>query len=501
MREQSIDWLGKQKGLTIDGRALIAGNRVPAARGETIPVISPRDGASLTEVSACDELDIHDAVTKARTAQQAGVWCKESPKYRRQVLIKWAEKIESAGEELALLVSLEMGKPIRAALNVEVRSILQSVRWYAEIADKLQGRHPDVGPNAVALVEREAAGLVGIVLPWNFPLSMVGYDVAPALMLGNAVLVKPSELAPLSVLRCCELAIEAGVPPSVLSVLPGYGIPAGAALGRHDDVDVIAITGTQNTGRAFLQYSAESNCKRVWPKLGGKSTIIICGDARSLDAACQAVAWAAYFNQGAMCTGGSRIFVEQSILERTINKLKALTEGLKVGDPLLWETDLGPLASMSLVQRAGEVVHDALEKGASVLCGRQSVHDNGSQYFPPTLLSGLPRASRLYCEEVFAPIAGIEPFNDFRSALKDATPSGLGMAISIWTSSLQKAFEASRSTKVGTCWVNCFEGDDLSVPFGGVKKSGYGKDKAQESLEKYSDLKTTWIQLDESTYW
>ncbi|HEX6911830.1 MAG TPA: aldehyde dehydrogenase family protein, partial [Longimicrobium sp.] len=272
-------WIERATALRADGRALLGGHRTAAASGESFPLTSPRDGGKLADVAACGEHDVERAVALARRGADAGSWSRQPAKHRQRVLARWADLLEGAREDLALLLALETGKPIRTALTVEMRSVVQSIRWYAEIADKLEGRHPQAGPHAVALVEREPAGVVGVVLPWNFPLSMVGYDLAPALAIGNSVVVKPSELAPLSVLRACELAVEAGVPPDVLAVLPGSGPVAGGALGRHHDVDVITVTGAPATGRAFLEYSARSNGKRVWPKLGGKSAVIICRDA------------------------------------------------------------------------------------------------------------------------------------------------------------------------------------------------------------------------------
>jgi gamma-glutamyl-gamma-aminobutyraldehyde dehydrogenase len=486
------DWIGLAAGIDPDGRALIGGARRPAARGGSYVLVTPREGGQRL-VAACGQDDVEEAVHRARRVEATGDWSLASPEQRKRVLLRWADLIGEHQEELALLVSIEMGKPIRAALSVELRSLARSVRWYGELCDRIEGRHPLVGPDAIALVEREPAGVIGIVLPWNFPLSMVGYDVAPALALGNSVVVKPSEQAPFSVLRCCELALAAGVPGDALAVVPGLGPEAGAALGLHPDVDVVAVTGTERTGRSFLRYSADSNGKRIWPKLGGKTSFIICDDAPSIDAAASAAVWAAYFNQGQMCTGAARILVQAGVYEAALAAISERVDRLKLGDPLSWQTDVGPVALAALANEADAAISQALSMGAAVAAG-MGKPPNGL-WFPPVLLRDVPRDADIFTRELFAPVAGVARFDTLDEALELSASFGSGMAIAIWTCDMRRAFAAARAAKVGTCWINCFEADGMSVPFGGVKRSGYGRDKGVEALGKYSDLKTVWIEL------
>jgi gamma-glutamyl-gamma-aminobutyraldehyde dehydrogenase len=447
-------------------------------------------------------LDVERAVGAAAIA--GAKWATTSAAERKRVLNAWADAIERHQRELAVLLTLEIGKPVRAAFEVETRSLLRSVRWYAEITDKFMGGHPDTGNMSVAIVDREAVGVVAVVLPWNFPLSMVGYDVAPALAAGNAVVVKPSPKAPLAVLRVCELAIESGLPPNVLSVTPDTGEAAGAALARHLLVDVVSVTGGEAVGRAFMGYAAETKPKRIWPKLGGKSFVAVGADAPNLDQAAAAVAWGAFFNQGAMCTGAARIFAEQPIFDEFCELLAGRVGALITGDPLHWPTDVGAISDELLFKETATAVSEAIAAGGRCLTGTgksETFHELGGLYMRPCLLAGLPFEHSIYSAELFGPVAAVAACDSTDDVVERANRSRFGMAISIWTGSLHTALRNAKASKVGTVWVNCFESDDLSVPFGGVRRSGYGKDKSMAAIEKYTDVKTTWIQLDESSYW
>lgn len=491
----ATEWKAMAGKLVPDARPLMHGKRVDVGVG-TVDLRSPRDGRVLCAVPACGAAEVDQAVAHARAEQQLGCWPRFTPHGRGEILAAWADAIETERAELALLICLETGKPIKDAVEIDLRGVVRAIRWYAALADKLHGDHPDVGRNDVALVSREPVGVAGILLPWNFPLAPVGYDVAPALMLGNSVVVKPSEQAPLSVLRCCELAVEVGVSRDALSVVPGLGDGAGQALGRHADVDAIAVTGSATTGRAMFRASGESTVKRVWPELGGKSAAVVFDDVRDIGEAARAVAWGAYFNQGEMCTGCARILVERKVYGEFLDALGVEIDKLRVGDPLEWETSVGALTTEHQLHDALLATEEAVAGGGRVLRGGERVTAvAGGHYFAPTLLADVPEPSRIFTDEVFAPIAAVRPFNDADEALRVASSSGYGMGISVWTSSMDTAFRVTRAAKVGIAWVNCFEGDDLTVPAGGVGKSGFGRIKGLAVLDKYSDVKTTWVRL------
>ncbi|MFJ8958971.1 aldehyde dehydrogenase family protein [Lentzea sp. NPDC102401] len=491
----STDWKAMADEVALDPRPLLHGARVDLDV-DTFALRSPRDGSVLCEVPACGEAEVDRAVAHARAEQQHGCWPNFTPKMRGEILGRWANAIEVERAELALLISLETGKPIRDALGIDLAGVVRALRWYSALADKLHGDHPDVGANDLALVSREAVGVVGILLPWNFPLALVGYDVAPALMLGNSVVVKPSEQSPLSVLRACELAVEAGVSRDAISVVTGLGVGAGQAIGRHHDIDAVAVTGSAATGRAVMRASGESNGKRVWPELGGKSAAIVFNDAGDLAEAARMVAWGAYFNQGEMCTGCSRVLVERDVYDEFVDALAVEVDKLRVGDPLDWGTTVGALTTARQLADAQVATEEAVAGGGRVVRGGEAVAAvDGGHYFPPTLLADAPRTSRVFTDEVFAPVLAARPFDDVDDALAVAFSSGYGMGVSVWTSSLDRAFRVTRAAKAGIAWVNCFEGDDMTVPAGGVGKSGYGRTKGLAVFDKYSDVKTTWVHL------
>lgn len=493
---ESTDWASLALSMTKDPRPLVHGARVDVA-GAAYELKAPRDGSVLCSVLEPSARDVQHAVECARAEQQVGCWPGFTPKARGEILRDWADGIETERTELALLVSLETGKPIREALEVDLQSVVRAIRWYGALADKLHGDHPDVGARDLALVSREAIGVVGVLLPSNFPLSLIGYDVAPALMLGNSVVVKPSEQAPLSALRVCEIAVEAGVSRDAISVLPGLSATVGQAVARHADIDSISVTGSVAAGRAVMVASAESNGKRVWPELGGKSAALVFRDARDIGAAAAALAWGSYFNQGEMCTGCSRVLVEAPVYDEFVEAFSREIDKLRLGDPLDWGTTVGALTTRRQMELAQDAVAQTVSGGGRVVRGGDAVDVvEGGHYFPPTLLTEAPRESPVFTDEVFSPIVAVRPFEDATDALATGFASGYGMGLSVWTSSLDRAFTVTRKAKVGIAWVNCFEGDDMTVPAGGVARSGYGRTKGLAVLDKYSDVKTTWVHFD-----
>ncbi|MGJ5893379.1 aldehyde dehydrogenase PuuC [Streptomyces sp. V2] len=489
------DWLARAKAFTPPRTHLVDGVEEPGGGG-VFRVVSPRDGQPLAEVADGGPAEVDAAVAAARRAFDHGPWPRLAPGDRGRVLVRLAELLDEHRDDLALAVTLEMGKPIADAHGIELRAVINTFRWYGELAGKLTDEVPHTAPDALALVTREPAGVVGAVVPWNFPLTLAGWKVAPALAAGCTVVLKPSENAPLSALLLGRLALEAGLPPGVLNVVTGDGPRAGRALGLHPDVDVLAFTGSTAVGRHFLRYAADSNLKRVWLELGGKSPNIVLPDAPDLDRAAATAAWGIFFNQGEMCTAPSRLLVHASVAERVVEAVVRRARELRVGDPLDPATEMGALVGERHLERVLGHVRTAREAGARLLTGGDRILTaTGGTYLEPTVFDRVGPGSRLAREEVFGPVLSVIAFEDLDEAVALANDTEYGLAAGLWTSDLPTAHRVSRALKAGTVWVNCYEEGDLTVPFGGVKRSGNGRDKSAHALEKYTDLKTTWIQL------
>ncbi len=456
---------------------------------------SPRNGTELVRLPDGDETDVDIAVGRAREAFDSGPWPSLAPRERKRVLHAFADAVEAHREELALLISLEMGKPISDALLIEMRTTVDTYRWYAEWADKLTDETPQVGPDALALVTREPVGVVGVVVPWNFPMTLAAWKIAPALAVGCTVVVKPSEQSPLSALRLAELATEAGLPDGVLNVVTGLGPRTGRALGRHPGVDTIAFTGSTEVGAAFLGYAAESNLKRVWLELGGKSPNIVLPDA-DLDLAASTAAWGVYFNQGQMCTSPSRLVVHRDVHDELVKKIVARLTEVRIGDPLDPVTEMGPLAGVAHRERVESHIALARAQGALLSFGgdRPAELPDGP-YLRPALFDNVAPGMALAREEIFGPVLAVIPVDDIEQAIAVANDTEYGLAAAVWTRDLSTAHRVSRRLRAGTVWVNCYEEGGLSVPFGGYKRSGNGRDKSVHALEKYTELKTTWVAL------
>ncbi len=479
--------------------ALPTAHRIGGAEpggGDTFEVVSPRDGRLLTRVASAGAAEVDAAVAAARRAFDHGPWPRLAPVERGRALERLAVQVERHRTELALLISLEMGKPVTEAYDIELRAVIGTFRWYAQLADKLVDEVPRTAEDALALVTREPVGVVAAVVPWNFPLTMAAWKVAPALAAGCTVVLKPAELSPLSALRLGELAEEAGLPPGVLNVVAGQGPTAGRALGLHPDVDALAFTGSTEVGRHYLRYAADSNLKRVWLELGGKSPNIVLPDAPDLDAAAATAAWGIFFNQGEMCTAPSRLLVHRSVADRVVEAVVERARTLRIGDPLDPATGMGPLVTAAHRERVLGHIAAADEDGARLRAGgARALPEQGGHYLQPTVFDRVGPGMRIARDEVFGPVLAVLEFDTPEEAVRLANSSVYGLAAAVWTADLSTAHRMSRALKAGTVWINCYEEGDLSVPFGGVKQSGHGRDKSVHAMEKYTDLKTTWIQL------
>ncbi len=487
-------WLRRADRWTPPTRHRIAGADEDGS-GASFRVVSPRDGRELAVVADAGEQEVGRAVAAARRAFDSGPWPRLAPAERGRALLRLADLLEAHRTELALAISLENGKPVGEAYGIELRAAIATFRWYGQLADKLRDESPHTDPGALALVTREPSGVVGAVVPWNFPLSLAAWKLAPALAAGCTAVLKPSELTPLSALLLGRLADESGLPPGVLNVVAGDGPTAGRALGLHPDVDVLAFTGSTAVGRHFLRYAADSNLKRVWLELGGKSPNIVLPDAPDLETAAATAAWGIFFNQGEMCTAPSRLLVHSSIAERVVDTVVERARALRVGDPLDPATEMGAVAGAARADAVLDRVRAGREAGARLRTGGERLERvPGGSYLAPTVFDRVTPDMRLAREEIFGPVLSVLTFDTEEEAVALANDTEYGLAAGLWTADLGTAHRLSRALRAGTVWVNCYEEGDLSVPFGGYKQSGNGRDKSVHALEKYTELKTVWIQ-------
>lgn len=479
-----------------DGLAYIDGSYCPAADGATFPCISPIDGRKLADVAACGEADVNRAVAAARRAFESGIWSRLPPRTRKQRLLRLAALIEENTEDLALIEALDMGKPVRDALLFDVPETARCYAWYGEALDKQYDEIAPTGDGVLATITREPIGVVAAVVPWNFPLMMSAWKIAPALAMGNSVVLKPSEQSSLSALRLAALVTEAGIPPGVFNVVPGLGPVTGQALGLHADVDCIAFTGSTATGKRFMRYSADSNLKRVWLECGGKSPHIVFDDCPDLDRAALVAAQAIFVNQGEVCIAGSRLYVQDGIYDVFMEKLVLHAQAMTPGNPLDPDAPMGAMVDERQMQSVLTRIEAGKKEGATLRTGGAQVDTvSGGYYIEPTIFDSTSQDMSIVREEIFGPVLAVQKFSSEDDAIRLANDSVYGLGAGLWTKSLGRAHRLSRRLRAGLVWVNCYADGDISVPFGGVKQSGFGRDKSLHALDKYSDLKTTWIDL------
>lgn len=481
----------------IETRAWIDGAAVPARSGKTFATLNPATGALLAEVSACDGADVDDAVRAARRAFDDGAWSRCDPAQRKDVLLRFAALLRERGEELALLEALDSGKTIRDCRNEVAHEVPHFFQWYAETIDKTFGRVVPTGQEAFSMIVQEPVGVAGLIVPWNFPLLMAAWKLAPALATGCSVILKPAEQSSLTALRLGELAAEAGVPPGVLNILPGLGEVVGQAIGRHPDIDMVSFTGSGEVGAFLLGYAAQTNMKPVGLELGGKSPFIVLEQARITDDMIEAAVMAAFWNGGQNCSANMRQIVHCSRYEEFVERTLERVKKLQVGDPLDPATDMGAMITAEHRDRVAGYLRSGVEEGAQVLLGSADLDDSPGFFLKPTIFDCVTPGMKIAKEEIFGPVMGLMKVDSDDAALKLAADTEFGLHASVFTQDIDQAFRFARALPVGTVSVNCFSEGSVATPFGGYRRSGsLSRDNGLEALAQYQQTKTIWIGLE-----
>lgn len=488
------DWHARAARLTLPVDAWINGEAVAATSGGRFSRINPATGRPLAEVAECDAADVERAVTAARECFASGEWKDLDPAQRKAIMRRFAERIRACADELALLESLDTGKPIRDTTSADVPACAATMEWYGEALDKVYDEVAPTGPGAVVTITREPIGVVAAVVPWNYPLIIASWKIGPALAAGNSVIVKPAEQSSLASLRLGALAREAGVPAGAFQVLPGRGEVTGEAIGRHPDIDVVAFTGSTEIGKRFLVYAGESNMKRVALECGGKSPQIVTRDCGDLDKAAASIADSIWYNQGETCHAGSRLIVDRAVRDALLERVEAWLPAFEPGDPLDPETRTGAMIESAHLDRVQNYLRLAPEEGARLrVGGERALADSGGCYMRPAILDGVDNRMRVAREEIFGPVLAVLECDGLDEAIAIANDTHFGLAASVWTDRVADAHRAARSLRAGTVWINTYDQASLATPFGGYKQSGIGRDRSLHAIDKYTELKTTWI--------
>jgi 4-guanidinobutyraldehyde dehydrogenase / NAD-dependent aldehyde dehydrogenase len=490
---KNTDWQTLSTQIQLDGRAFVNGKRLQSKT--SFDCISPIDGKKIAEISRGDAEDIDLAVASARAAFEDGRWSQKSPRERKNTMLRFSDLLLENAETLALIESLDMGKPVKYSLNVDVSSAANSLRWFGESIDKVYDEIAPTANTTLALITREPVGVVGAIVPWNYPMLMACWKIAPALAAGNSVILKPSEKSSLTALKLAELAIEAGIPEGVLNVVPGLGHEAGSALALHMDVDCIAFTGSTNVGKMIMQYAGQSNLKRAWTELGGKSPFIVMADA-DVEAAAESCIASIFFNQGESCNAPSRLIIDASVQQRFLDKALTLIPQYQPANPLDSTTIMGAIVDETQLNSVMRYITAGKAEGANCITGGNRVMEqSGGYYIAPTIFTEVNNNMTIAREEIFGPVLSVISFTDPTEAVRIANDTPFGLAASVWSRDISRAHLTAQALRAGTIHVNCYDEDDITVPFGGYKQSGNGRDKSLHALEKYTELKTTWIKL------
>jgi|AntRauTorcE11898_2_1112593.scaffolds.fasta_scaffold03060_3 gamma-glutamyl-gamma-aminobutyraldehyde dehydrogenase len=475
--------------------AFIDGAYRPAQSGRTIETRNPATGELLGNLAACDADDVDLAVRRAREAFERGDWSRMHPGERKRVMIRLGKLMQRNRRELAVLESLDSGKPIRDCADVDVPETIQCLIWHAEAIDKLYDETAPVGDDAMAMIVREPIGVVGAVLPWNFPLMMLAWKLGPALAAGNSVIIKPAEQTSMTALRVAELAHEAGVPRGVFNVVTGDGPGTGEPLGRHPDVDMISFTGSTDIGRAFLRYSSESNLKKIVLECGGKNPCVVLEDAEDLDLAADHVLNAAFWNMGENCSANSRLIVHASVKEALVERVLARAREWRTGDPLDPSNHLGAMIDQGHYDKVREYIDTARSEGAKAILGGDAPESGNGLFITPTIFDVEPSAT-IAREEIFGPVLSMITVNSTEQAIAIANDTPYGLTASVFTRDIKRALRTARSIRAGTVTINCYGEGDITTPFGGYKQSGFGgRDNSLHAHDQYTEMKTIWIDL------
>lgn len=493
----TITWHEKANALSFSTQAFINGKLTSAVTNDTFEIVNPATGKFLAHVARCRQEDVDIAVKAAQDAFHSRIWAGLPPAERKTVLLNYAKLIEQHQEQFALLESLDMGKPVSDAMGYDAPATARCIQWNAEAIDKIYDEVAPVTDGALALVTREPLGVVAAIVPWNFPTVMAAWKIGPALATGNSVIIKPSEKSPLTAILLAELASQAGIPDGVLQVLPGFGHEAGQALALHNDVDCITFTGSTAVGKKLLSFAGESNLKRAFMECGGKSPHIIHHDVKDIEKAAATAATAICYNQGEVCTAGSRLLVHSSIKEQFIELLVKYMDKWQPGDPLNSTSRVGAIVDKAQFDRVLSYIEIGKQQGATLRFGGQpALEETGGYFIQPAVFTNVTPDMRIFREEIFGSVLCVTTFDTIEEAIELANDSDYGLAAGVWTADISTAVKCSRALRAGTVFVNNWDGGDMTMPFGGYKQSGNGRDKSLHALDKYTEIKSTWIELD-----